>query len=73
MAFPFQTMAPTKSTESVSAVQIMYAHVPTFPASKCQYRGTTVAIIPIGENIKNAMLLAIILVHRVLKPGLREL
>ena len=62
-AFPFQTTAPTSSIQSMSAVQIMYMHVPTFPASKCQYRGTRVASIPSGEIIKKRMLVAIILVH----------
>lgn len=60
MAFPFQTMAPTKSVKRARSVQIMNMHVPTFAASKCQYRGTIEMIIPIPENIKYSMLETII-------------
>ena len=60
MAFPFQTMVPTKSVKRARRVQIMNMHVPTFAASKCQYRGTREMIIPIPENIKYSMLETII-------------
>ena len=67
MAFPFQTMVPTNSMARMIAVQTMYAHVPTFVASKCQTRGTRDMIIPIPAHGKNSMLVRSILVRWVEK------
>jgi hypothetical protein len=47
------------------AVQIMYAQVPTFQASKCQYRGTTERMNPIAANTVNAVLEAVMLARGV--------
>ena len=60
MAFPFQMIESTKWTRQPSAVQIMNMEVPTFQASKCQYRGTTERMNPIPENTENAVVEAII-------------
>ena len=43
----------------------MNMHVPTFSASKCQYRGMTEMIIPTPDNIKYSTLEGIISVCRV--------
>ena len=60
MAFPFQTIESTKWTRQASAVQTMYMQVPTFQASKCQYRGTTARMNPIPENTENTVVEAVI-------------
>jgi hypothetical protein len=56
MAFPLHKIESTKWTRQASDVQIMYMQVPTFQASKCQYRGTTERTNPIPENTVNAVL-----------------
>ena len=55
MVFPFHTIESTNWTRQASAVQIMYMHVPTFRAFKCQYRGTTERMNPIPANTENTV------------------
>jgi len=61
IAFPFHTIESTNETRQASAVQIMYMHVPTFQASRCQYRGVTARKNPIPEKTENTVLEAVIL------------
>jgi len=60
MVFPLHIIEFTKKTKHAIAVQIMYAHVPTFRASRCQGRGMSERINPIPENTVNVVLEAVI-------------
>ena len=60
IVFPFQTIEPTNWTRQPSAVQIMYMHVPTFRAFRCQYRGMSTRTNPNPANTENTVMEAVI-------------